>query len=252
MKKILGQPLDAIDVIIIAAHLSAILSLILASLYFLIKSRGKASREKIYMVGIALFFIMNASARFMMFYSELQMDPFVWRLTTYESNRILEANSQLYNLYQILYYISSAIAAFAVTILLFVLEREILEGKTKYIITLIQIILAILSLILGASPVAELTIGKILLYAGSFSALAVPLIYFYFAYKTTGETRIHSAGAGIGMIVLFLGIVADTFFVKTLFQDVAGLGVLGVWIAYILHGIFLPIGLIIYVKSIKY
>jgi hypothetical protein len=148
-----------------------------------------------------------------------------------------------------LWYLGAIPGSIGVTVLIFVLELYILEKKTKFIITIVQFSLLILGLLLGANA-TDLGVGKILIYVSSFTALIIPIIYFQFGYKTTGETRKRSISAGLGFFIIYVGIVCRTQLVENIFSGFWGDP--GIFLLYILFPSFILIGLIIYYISIKY
>jgi hypothetical protein len=118
------------------------------------------------------------------------------------------------------------------------------------LISFTELILLILALILGASS-SEVNIGKILLYLSSFTALTIPIIYFYIGIKTSGETRTRSMGAGVGFLIAFIGIIINTFLGRSIARFLLGV-FWGNIIANILYGGLVVIGLTVYYKYIKY
>lgn len=110
--------------------------------------------------------------------------------------------------------------------------------------------MSILGLILGASEAVNITVGKVILYLSAIPALFVPFIYWHFARLSSGEVRIRNTFAGIGYIIFYIGIAASSSGFKNFLELFFNTD--GVRLAYILYGVLVPVGLIIYLKAIKY
>lgn len=123
------ERITSIDYIFILCHLSVVGSLFTTALLFLFKSRKKDRSVQLYMYGIILFMLLYGIARLLFFIFELSVSPFPWNLSMNEANSILQNDATLYNLFIIIWYISTILSWFALFIFLFVLERYILEKK---------------------------------------------------------------------------------------------------------------------------
>ena len=219
----------------IIAYSVVIVSFLLIAILFAFKMKGKPKNIKNYILGIVIF------------------------LTFYAVSRVMELTRMLISLILgtidpdlgIALYLAGAIfGTVAVAIVLFVLEKYILEKKTKYILTILTISLLILSLIFNPRGSAT-GIGKIFLYISSAPALSIPIIYFYIGFKTSGDTRKRSITAGIGFLIAFFGIIVDTALGSLVFTIIMG-DFMGTLMPYTLFMICVPVGLIIYYRSIQY
>ncbi|MHA1292716.1 MAG: hypothetical protein ACTSQJ_08635 [Promethearchaeota archaeon] len=242
--------IETIDIIIIGCHLSVLFSLFLTGILFFVKSRNQDKIVQQYMNGIGLFMILYGIGRVFIFIFNISIEPFVWRLYPEQFTTKLEGDPNLLFRFQITWYFSMILSSIAVMILLIQLERYILEKKTKYILSFVQLALIILALTFGAIGGSEMTAGKIIVYLSSLPLLFIPLTYFYFAYKSSGITRKRAIGAGMGILIFFLGVAANTAAVKAIFIPYWGMN--AIYFSYIMFGILIPIGLTIYLKSIKY
>ena len=221
-----------IEFVDVLSQIIAICIFTIFGLLFLLKSRDKPVNIRNYILGIVAFLLLYAISR-------------VPDLL----GAIPQASVIVESLGVTRWYIGAIASAIGLTILLFVLEKYILEKKTKYILTITQFGLFILGLLLGAGGTG-VGVGKTLVYVSSFIALIIPIIYFQIGFKTTGETRKRSIGAGLGFFILYVGIVAKSQFVEDLFRGFWG--DLGILLVYIFYCTFVLIGLVIYYISIKY
>src|SRR6056297_1325020 len=172
--------LELIDILVIIAHLSVILTFWAIGYLLLRKSKDKNEITKNYLIGISLFMILYGISRLLMFLFELQVDPFIWHLQPSETNQLLANNPDLSRKYDLYWYSGTAISALSMAIMLFELERHILKKKTKYGLSIFQVVTITLGLILGASSAEEVSFGKYMLYISSIPALFVPIIYLYY------------------------------------------------------------------------
>lgn len=211
------------------AYLVAIITFILMGILFIFKARDKPKNIRYYIIGIILFLFLYAASRLAEFIRAVMDHTFFD---------------------DVAWWLGAIFGTVALLPLLYVLEHYILEKKTKYFFTFLTLALFIGALILNPRGSAT-SIGKILLYAASFPALAVPFMYFSVAIKTTGDTRKRAIGAGLGFLIAFLGIIADTALGNQLFDALLGTFIGGLTTS-ILFMIFVPIGMIIYYKSIRY
>lgn len=228
---------DFLDTTHIITLLIVICSFLIIAILFSFKLKDKPRSAKNYIIGIILFMILYAISR------------------TCELSKIIIGLDDPYDttltIRTVLYLMSAIFGTVAVFILLVVLERYILEKKTKFIFSILTISFLILALIFNPSG-GPVNLGKFFLYLSSIPALSIPLIYFYFGYKTTGVTRKRAIEAGIGFLIAFLGIIMDSAIGTSLFSILLGNINYGLLVAYILFAICVPIGLIIYYRAIHY
>ena len=89
------------------------------------------------------------------------------------------------------------------------------------------------------------------MYAASFTALAVPIIYAYLGIKSSGDARKRAIGAAIGFMVFYLGVVFNTQvgeMILELFIDES----LSSTYSDMVYACLITTGLLIYYLSIKY
>ncbi|MFO8018975.1 MAG: hypothetical protein R6U96_10090 [Promethearchaeia archaeon] len=245
--------IEFIDVIIISCHLLVIGVLIITGILFYGKSRGKASNIKKYLKGIILFMLIYSVSRLVMFIFELTFDPFIWQLTPTETEIALTYDPNLNFRYSIFWYTGTILGAIAFFIILFDLETFILLKKTKYIPSAFLAIIYILGLSLGAVGAEQITLGKFFLSISAIFPLLIPITYFFFAYKSSGDTRRRAIGAGIGFTIFFLGIGLNSTMGKAIFIFLLSPEeIVGVYASYIMYAVLAIIGLIIFLKSIHY
>jgi len=185
-----------------------------------------------------------------MFLFELQVDPFIWHLQPSETNQLLANNPDLSRKYDLYWYSGTAISALSMAIMLFELERHILKKKTKYGLSIFQVVTITLGLILGASSAEEVSFGKYMLYISSIPALFVPIIYLYYGFKTTGDSRKRAFKSAAGFMIFFLGSMVNSTLGKTISLNL--FGEYGVIINYLLYGILSSVGIVIYHKSLVF
>jgi len=245
------KELTIMDGIIIFSYSIVCICLFIASGFLFFKSRGKSKKVRNYLLAIALFFLLFGISRTTMFIFELTFpEDFVWNISVHDFDSIFQKNPEIAVRHDIVWRFTTGIGAFGVAILMFVLERQILEKKTKYVLTIITLITVIPALILGVEGKDEVGFVRIVLYIGNFLMVAIPLIYLYLGIKTSGDTRMRALGAMTGMIILFTGIVFNSSFGKTQLEGLYGIP--GLQITYILYGLCTAIGIFVYLKSIQY
>jgi len=208
------------------AYLTAIITFTIFGILFLFKLKNKPPKIRNYLIGIVLFLFLYAISRSAELINDFIEDPGA-----------------------LLWYLGAIFGAISLLPLLFVLEFYIIEKKTKFIFTILSFVLFILAMILD--PRASNSIGKNLLYISSFPALTVPFMYFYVAYKTSGDTRKRSIGAGVGFLIAFFGIIVDTALGNLVFKALVGVEY-GNLVTAIIYMISIPTGLIVYYRSIRY
>lgn len=247
--------LTPIDIIIIICWLAVIALLAIAGILYLIKAliktkeKDKSKRIKNYLFGIGTFFLLYSVNRFIFFLHELFFDPFMWSLTVDQYARIMMENKVKFIRYDIIWRISTGIGSYGLLAFLYQFEKQILEKRTHFVFSIIQGVTATFSIIFGAAS-DYLTLGRVILYLGLLPVLAIPFLYFYLGMKASGNTRIRAIGAGFGFLIFYIGVACNSSAGKTLFTRLWGLS--GLQFSYILYGLFVTLGLIIYIKSIQY
>ncbi len=242
--------IETIDYLIICCYSAVIAAFMISGIILVIRLKDKQKQIRNYLLGIALFFILYGIARIIMFLFELTFDPFVWRIDVNEFDKIFAEHPEIDARHEIVWRASTGIGTLGVVILMYQLELRILEKRTKFIFTILQIVSVIPALILGVEGKDEITVVRIILYAGNVLLLFIPLFYLYYAFKTTGETRKRAIGATMGIFILFFGVLFNSSIGKTLFNTT--FGIQGLYITYYLFAICVVIGIVIYMKSIKY
>ena len=213
----LFQTLQFIDIIIILCWLVVICSLAIAGLLFIfIKSKDKPKSFKSYLIAIGIFFILYSINRLIFFMHELFFDPMMWTISLEDYNNMMVPGSDKFIRYDIIWRISTAIGSIGLLIFLIQFESKILEKKSKFILSIIQGVTLILSLILGAHA-DQMTVGRYILYFGLIPALTVPLLYFYIGIKTSGDARKRAIGAGFGFLIFYIGVAANSSGGKSVF-----------------------------------
>ncbi|MHA1490292.1 MAG: hypothetical protein ACTSRI_11635 [Promethearchaeota archaeon] len=241
------------DIIIIICWLVVIISFVILSIFLIYKSKGKPKRIKYYLLVISIFFILYCVNRLIFFVHELTFEPnFVWSYTIAELNNVYESNPSLSENYSLYWRFATSVGSIGLLFFLIGLESHMLEKKSKFLLSIFQAIISTFSIMCGVSKGDELTIAKILLYIAILPALAVPFIYFYFAAKSKGAVRKRALGAGFGFLIFYIGIAINSSAGKNLFQFFYLVNINGILFSYILYGILVPVGLIIYAKSIKF
>jgi len=243
-----------IDIIIILCWLVVIGLMGFAGFHFIKISKDKSKPIRIYLICIGIFFTFYCINRIIFFLHELLFDPFMWSMTLQEYGATMNPDSPLFDLikfnrYDLLWRVSTGIGSAGLLIFLIGFESQILEKRSFFIFSIIQGATLVLSLILGASG-DQLNIGRYILYFGLLPALSVPIIYFILGIKAFGAARKRAIGAGLGFLIFYLGISANSSAGKSIFNFLWGLT--GLQLTYIIYGVFVTIGLLIYMKSIKY
>jgi len=232
---ILQSETEILNNIHIIAFLVVIATFLIIAVLFSLKMKRKPKNIKNYIRGIVIFMIFYAISR-MAEVSKMLFSIFIGTIDP--------------TIADILWYMGAIFGAVALFVLLLVLERYILERKTKFILSILTISLLILAILLDPQAGAT-SPGKILLYLSSAPALSIPIIYFYIGYKTSGDTRRRSIMAGIGFMIAFLGIIVDTALGNLIFDSLLG-NFMGGVLTYITFMICVPVGLLIYYRSIQY
>lgn len=242
---------NSMDYIIITFNLVAIGVMFGSSLFMFNKARNREGNARSYGLAIAFFFLFLGLHRIIFLIVELTFyNGPMWNLLGHEISQIYQNNPDLATQTDINYRISSLLSMIGLAILTFELERYILDKKTKYIITILLACLQIPYFIFGDAQSFEISIIRIMFYIGTFLFLAIPLIYFYMASKTSGETKKRALAAGVGMGLAFFGIILVSTAGKLVLE--ALFGVNGIHLGYIMHGIITSTGLILYLSSVKY
>ncbi|MHA1436940.1 MAG: hypothetical protein ACTSPD_05145 [Promethearchaeota archaeon] len=243
------QTLTYIDIVIITLWILVVAVLASAGVLFIKKAKEKSKRIKIYLIAIGIFFILYSINRFIFFLHEFLFDPPMWTISLEDYNKIMVPDNPKFERYNIIWRVATAIGSIGLLIFLIGFESQILEKKSYFILSIIQGITLTLSLIIG--PAADrLTYGRYILYFGLLPALAVPFLYFYLAYKASGNTRKRAIGAGLGFLIFYLGVAANSSAGKSVLYFLWQLP--GLQLSYLIYGILCTIGLITYFKSIQY
>ncbi len=243
--------ISSMDIVVIICYTLVCAALLSVGSYLLYKSRGQAKKVRNYLIGISIFFILYGIARVMVFTFELTFpNDFVWNISASDFEEIFKSNSDIALRHDITWRFTTGIGTAGLAILMFELEDNILERKSKFIITIITIVTVIPSLILGVEGKDEIGFVRFILYVGNFMVVFIPLIYFYLALKTSGPTRKRAIGAMIGILIFFFGIIWNSAIGKSLFEG--SMGIAGIHLSYVLFCSFVVVGMIIYMKSIQY
>lgn len=219
-----------LKIIVALVVIGSFLSLMLL---FLIKRKDKSDKERIYLLGISIFFLLYAISR-------------IADLTIILSNEYQEYEIRNIPI-DIFVSITGALALLA---LILSLEYAVLNKKTKFIFSIVETVFIIFALIFSPTE-GRISVGRIFIYLASAPAIIIPIIYFYIGYQTSGETKIRAIGAGIGFIIAFLGIVINTLAGKMILILVLD-NLTAEYVKTILFGILVPLGLVIYYRSVKY
>lgn len=246
------QKIEAIDYLIITCLLAVFISSVVATLLFTIKLKGKIPKMRNYLLGIICFLGFYAANRVMIFFYELTFDPFVWRLEVDAINALLLSDPDLLLRYDVIWRISTILSQVGLLVFLVEFELQILDKKTKFVFSILLAITATFSVIRGSgiSAGGEVDFWRLFFYLGTLPAIAVPLCYFYLAIKATGTARKRAIGAGIGFLILFIGITFNSAGGKSLFTSIVG-NISGLQLSYVLYGVLAPIGIVIYLLSIR-
>lgn len=242
--------IESIDYVIILMMIEVAALFFMLGLLFLYKSRDKSSKIKIYVIGVGLFLILYGVNRVIFFFNELLFDDFLWSITTGDFTAALEADSLKAFNYDIIWRISTGIGSGGLLVFLLVFESQILEKKTYFILSIIQGITLVVSLILGASA-DRMTLGRYILYIGLAPALAVPFCYFYLGVKANGVARRRAISAGLGFLIFYIGIAINSSAGKSVFLWLFS-GITGLYFAYVMYAILINCGLLIYMRSIQF
>ena len=239
-------PIETIDVIIIISYSIICVIFLLTGIGFLLKAKDKPVQVRNYLLGIGLFFFLYGISRVLVFLFELTFEiDFIWNLSAADFERIFAERPDLELRHDIVWRLSTAIGTTGLVFLMYQLEVIIMKKKTKFLFTILTVVTVIPALILGVAGKDEVSIVRIILYAGNLLVIVIPLFYLYLAVKTSGTPRKRAIGAAFGMLLTFLGVVFNSSVGKTLFAD-------QVYITYVLYGICSTLGIIIYWKSIQF
>ena len=251
MSTLNGYIFTSIDYVIITFSLIVIGVVLFSSFYLFIKARNREGDVKRYGLAIALFFLFYGLHRIMtlIFEATFYFGP-TWNLLANDLSQIYQNHPDIAVQMDIIFRISSLTSTIGLVILLFELENYILNKKTKYIITIIEICTQIPYFVAGNAQSYDISIFRIMFYIGTFLFVAIPVIYFYLAFKTSGKTRTRAISAGMGMLLAFVGQILVSTAGKIVLESLWGLN--GIHLGYILHGIITSLGMILYVSSVKY
>jgi hypothetical protein len=243
--------IEFMDLIVILFHSLAFFTLLFCGIVFISKSRGKVKEYRQYLLGMGIFFLLYGISRIVMFSFEMLFPiDFVWNLSASDFRLIFANNPDIVFVHEIIWRITSLIGNVGLILLMYIVERHILEKKLKYIPTIFMIFSAIPALILGAGQQKdELSIFRIVMYIGNFLLILVPLMYLYLGLKTSGRTKKRAISATIGMTTMFAGVTINSSMGKTVFESLGGID--GLKISYILYGTFVAIGVLITLNSVR-
>ena len=238
------------DLIIMVIMVVVIIAFYFSGIFLIIKAKGKPERLRKYLFGISIFFILFGTGRVIMTLFEFFFDPFVWNIDINEFDAIFVANPDLFIIHDIVWRFTTTFGSLGLVFFIFQLENYILEKKTKFIFSILQVITVIPAVLFGTAGKDAIGPVIIILYIGNFLVIVVPFFYFYLAIKSTGITRKRAISAGIGMLIFFAGIVFNSSLGKGLFNN--PFGIPGLHFSYYLFGILVCLGLAIYLKSLQY
>ena len=238
-----------IDFLIISTFLITFACCIVIGCLFFLKAKNKQPSERNYILAIGLFIILFGISRFIKFYFEITLQPmFMWHMTLDEFNSLLDTNPHLELYYDVIWRLYISIRSVGVILLLFELEKLILEKKTKYSFTVIKIITLIPVLIYGYN-INETIVFRIIMLVGDFLFLILPAIYLYFSYKTTGQTRRNAFTASASLLLIFIGLAFQSTFMIILAEEFFGL--FGLHLTHLFFSMFVTVGVLLYYKSIN-
>lgn len=241
---------EFIDIAIVISFSAACLALIVAGILFLLKSKGKNRRLRIYFMGIALFLFLYGINRAIRLLFEATLEPtFLWQMTVEEFNALIAKDDAIYAAHDLMWVLTLVIGSVGGAFLLFVIELHIMERKTKFLFTITKIITTIPPIFLGYRT-DEVLLFRIMLYIGDFLLLSIPIFYYYLASKTSGETRKKAIMAGTGLLLFFVSIAINSSLGKTILGALLGLP--GVYLTYFLFSALVILGILIYTRSIAY
>ena len=107
-------------------------------------------------------------------------------------------------IHQITWQIGSVAALIGFTIFVHVIEKYLLENRTKLFFTIIGTTFTILTLIFGQ------LIRSVLYFAVGFMGFTPLILYLYFAYISSGEMRKKSLNCAFSVFLVLFGIVLDS------------------------------------------
>ena len=238
-----------VDLLIISTFLITFSCCVIIGCLFFFKAKSRTPSDRNYLLAIGLFILLFGISRFIKFYFEITIQPtFMWNMTLDEFTSLLDANPGIELYYDVIWRLYISVRSVGVILLLFELEKLILEKKTKYVFTIIKIITLIPVLIYGYN-INETIIFRIIMLVGDFLFLVLPAIYVYFSYKTTWKTRRNAFTAGISLFLIFVGLACQSTFMIIIAEGLFGL--FGVHLTHIFFSVFVTIGVLLYNFSIK-
>ncbi|MHA1150107.1 MAG: hypothetical protein ACTSR8_17880 [Promethearchaeota archaeon] len=242
--------IELIDYVIIVCHLIVISTVIIAGIFFLKKMKDKSKDTKHYLLGISFFFICYGIAQGIMAIFEITFNPFIWRIHIDDFVEIFKNNPDLALRYEITWRLQQAISSIGIILLIYQLERRILEKKTKYIFTSIKAFTTFIAVSFGTGQKDQIGMVTIINYLGSALVIIIPLFYIYLAIKTSGETRQRALVTALGLFILFFGVVFNSSIGKRIFTAVWGMD--GLLYTYYLFAACVLIGTLVYIKTLQY
>lgn len=153
--------------------------------------------------------------------------------------------TELTDVYLFYWRVATIVGMIGLTTLLFVLEKNPLNQRTKYIGTIAAVVVLVVSISLGTEAG-----GIALAFSIPFLAIIILAIYLYLTVVGQGEMRTRSLESFLGVLAFFLGVMFDTNIARDIIASFAP-----VEIALIIQGIFAPIllmsGVIILIYSYR-
>jgi hypothetical protein len=243
--------IEFIDILMILSSILVCVTYFMGGCIFLLKTKDKSTDVRNYLLGIGLFFLLYGTDRLIFFLYELTFEPnFMWHYSNTQLQSMFQNNPELALRYDVVWRWAIGLGGLGLIILSYQIELYVMEKKTRFLITIIEIISIVIPLIFGLQQIYEVSIVRIILYTGNVLIMIIPLYYFYFAFKTVGITRKRAIGAGTGILIMFIGIFFSSSLAKSILDS--ALGIDGIYLAYLLFCIFTIIGTLIYSKSIHY
>ena len=252
--------IELMDWIVMVSYSIVVITFFSIGIIFIRKSKDKPNMIKKYILGIGIFFILYGISRITMFTFEWSfpivantmssgaLDPgFIWNYSSDEIAAIFLTYQNINIYHDIIWRSTTGLGTIGLALLMFRLEQHILQKKAKFIFTIIEILSVIHALIVGVAESGkdEVTFVRLILYIGNAMMIVMPLIYLYLAFKTSGDTRKNALLATSGILIMFMGIIFNSSIGKSIFAG-------QVMVQYMLFGVFVLFGSIIYLRAIKY
>ncbi|MHA1146399.1 MAG: hypothetical protein ACTSRW_16805 [Candidatus Helarchaeota archaeon] len=161
--------------------------------YFLRKYLEKRKETKaIYELGLALFFLINFVAYLGRLFTNYIFKYFIPILNPWIEVR--------------LEFTWSALTMISLIVLMFAIENQIWNQKTKYAFTIIYCAFTAIMIIMALTTHFALTfVTPPFSYFNLLLVFIIPCVYFYLAAKSSGSIRSFSLALGIGYFIMLLG-----------------------------------------------